>query len=338
MKLKDGDLMKKFFLVVCICFLLVGCGKYTGNDAAKDLENKLEDVKAYNLTGILEITNNEDVYKYDVDVSYKKDDKFKVSLKNKTNNHEQIILKNTDGVYVLTPSLNKSFKFQSDWPYNNSQTYLLQTLLSDIQNDKNKKFKEITSSYIFETTVNYPNNTDLVKQKIYFDKKLNPKKVEVFDKEGNVLIKMTFNKVDLKAKFKSNHFALDAAMKTAKAEDTSTPVSKIDAEIYPMYVPENTTLTDREVVKTDSGQRIIMTYGGDNPFMMVQQTAPSSEEHTVVSMLGEPVQLASSVAAVSDNMISWVSNGIEYYVIADNMSKKELTSVASSLQAMPVSK
>ena len=36
-------------------------------------------------------------------------------------------------VRVLTPSLNKSFKFQSDWPYNNSQVYLLQTLLSDIQ-------------------------------------------------------------------------------------------------------------------------------------------------------------------------------------------------------------
>jgi len=46
------------------------------------------------------------------DLAKKKKDMYKVSLTNKANNHEQIILKNNDGVYVLTPSLNKSFKFQ----------------------------------------------------------------------------------------------------------------------------------------------------------------------------------------------------------------------------------
>ena len=92
--------MKKFLFILCICFLLVGCGKYTVGDAQKDLEKKLEKIEAYNLTGQLEIVNNDDVYKYDVDVSYAKDDKFRVSLKNQTNNHEQIILKNEDGVYV----------------------------------------------------------------------------------------------------------------------------------------------------------------------------------------------------------------------------------------------
>ena len=39
-------------------------------------------------------------------------------------------------VIVLTPSLNKSFKFESEWPYSNSQVYLLQSLLQDLNNDK----------------------------------------------------------------------------------------------------------------------------------------------------------------------------------------------------------
>lgn len=95
-------MMKKILMIFCVCFLLVGCGKYTVNDAEKDLEKKLEKVDAYSITGQLEIVNNEDVYKYDVDVSYAKEDKFRVSLKNQTNNHEQIILKNEDGVYVMT--------------------------------------------------------------------------------------------------------------------------------------------------------------------------------------------------------------------------------------------
>ena len=71
-------------------------------DAEKDLEKKINKLEGYNLTGEMEIINNDDVYKYDVDVSYSKTDKFRVSLKNKTNNHEQIILKNSDGVYVQT--------------------------------------------------------------------------------------------------------------------------------------------------------------------------------------------------------------------------------------------
>ena len=125
--MKDGEILKKICLFLGICFLLVGCGKYTLNDAKGDLEKKLSNIKSYKLSGEMEIVNNDDVYKYDVDVAYAKTDKFRVSLKNKTNNHEQIILKNADGVYVLTPNLNKSFKFQSDWPYNNSQVYLLQT-------------------------------------------------------------------------------------------------------------------------------------------------------------------------------------------------------------------
>ena len=57
---------------------------------------------------------------------------------------------------------------------------------------------------------------------------------------------MTFNKVNLNASFKDNHFALDDNMEAAKLEDTSSPVSKIDGEIYPMYVPDNTTLRSVE--------------------------------------------------------------------------------------------
>ncbi len=330
--------MKKICLILCACLMLVGCGTYSTKDAVKDLEKKLNNLKGYNLTGTLEITNNDDVYKYDVEASYAKEDNFRVSLKNKTNNHEQIILKNNDGVYVLTPSLNKSFKFQSDWPYNNSQTYLLQTLLSDIQNDDKKEFKTTNNNYVFTTTVNYPNNNDLVKQNIYFDKKLNPKKVEVMNKEGDILIKMNFNKIDFKAEFKDNYFNLEQNMKTAKTENTTTTVSKIEGDTYPMYVPENTKLADKEVVEVDEGQRVIMTFEGDNPFMFVQQTANIEDELAIVSVYGEPFQLATSVAAVSDNMISWVSNGIEYYVVADNMSKDELMNVANSVTAMPVSK
>ena len=316
---------------------MVGCGNYTVKDAQKDLENKINGSKMYNLTGEMRIINNEDVYKYDVEVSYKKSDMFRVSLKNKTNNHEQIILKNSDGVYVLTPNLNKSFKFQSDWPYNNSQVYLLQTLLSDIQNDKDRVFKSTSSNYIFITKVNYPNNSDLVKQKIYFDKKLNPVKVEVMNDEDDVLISMNFKKLNMNPKFNKKYFTLDENMKVSKEIGDAKTVSKIDEEIYPMFIPNNTKLSNKETVSLDNGERVIMTFDGDNPFMVVQQTVSVSDD-SVVSIDGNPYLLASGVASISDNMVSWINNGIEYYVVSDNLSEEELVTVANSMSVIPASK
>ena len=320
-----------------MCFFIVGCGNYTVKDVEKDFEKKVNDSKGYKLIGEMKIINNDDVYKYDVDVSYKKSDLFRVSLKNKTNNHEQIILRNTDGVYVLTPTLNKSFKFQSDWPYNNSQVYLLQTLLSDIQNDKDKIFKSTSSNYIFITKVNYPNNSDLVKEKIYFDKKLLPIKVEVMNNEDDVLISMDFKKLNMNPKFSKNYFTLDENMQVSKETGDVKTVSKIDEEIYPMFIPNNTKLTNKETVSLDKGERVIMTFDGDNPFIVVEQTALVGDD-SVVSIDGNPYLLASGVASISDNMVSWINGGIEYYVVSDDLSSKELVSVANSMSVIPTSK
>ena len=330
--------MKKIILVFSICILLVGCGKYNSKDLEKDLEKKINNLKSYQIEGNLEITSNDDVYKYAVEAAYKKDDNFKVSLTNQTNNHKQIILKNKNGVYVLTPSLNKSFKFQSDWPYNNSQSYLLQTLLSDIQNDSDKTYKETKNHYVYTVAANYPNNTDLVKQKIYFTKDLKPSKVEVMNENNDVMIKMTFTKVKWNPSLKDNYFELENNMNVSTEEETTKEVGEIDNNIFPMYIPENTKLTDTETVDLDDGERVIMTFEGDSPFMFIKQTASTSDELVIESVYGEPCQIATGVAAVSDNMITWTSNGLEYYVVSENMSEKELMNVASSIATMPVSK
>lgn len=331
--------MKKILTILLVCLLSCGCMKYNADDALKDFKENVEKAKAYKLKGDLTIINNDDTYNYAVEVAYSKSENFRVSLKNKTNNHEQVILKNKGGVYVLTPSLNKSFKFQSDWPYNNSQTYLLQTLLSDIQNDKNREFKENGKGYVFTTKVNYPNNEDLTKQNIYFDKKMNPTKVEVLNKNGDALIKMKFTDIDMKAKFKENYFDLNESMKTAKTDMGEVKsVSSIETETYPMYVPEGTKLTNTEKLNIDGGERVIMTFEGESPFMLVQELTSSKSDMEVVSVYGEPYILPTGVAAVSDNMISWVDNNIEYYVVADNMNDSELMSVASSIAVLPASK
>ena len=332
--------MKKYVLsIFLLCsILLVGCGKVTKENIVSDLSDSVDKTNGYYLEGEMQIINNEDVYSYNVEVSYKKDDQYRVSLTNKANNHEQIILKNSDGVYVVTPALNKSFKFQSEWPYNNSQIYLLQSLINDLKNDKDKTFEEQDGMYILTSTVNYPNNNNLVNQIIYLDKNKNFKEVHVLDKNGVPQIKMKFNKIDMKATFDNKHFALDNNLESSSTDEEYKSVSNFDSAIYPMYMPTDTYLTSEDTVSKTDGERLILTFEGEKPFMLVEETASISKENEIIPMIGEPVLLTDTVAALSDTSITWISNGVEYYIVSDVMEQDELINVARSLSVAAIEK
>lgn len=332
--------MKKvFILLVTMLFLVSGCGKQTEKDIINNLEKKINKASSYKISGDLEIVNNDDVYNYDVEVSYKKGDFYKVSLTNTANNHTQIILKNSEGVYVLTPSLNKSFKFQSDWPYSNSQIYLLSALLNDIKNTENRNFKEIKNGYAFSTNVNYPNNPKLVSQNIEIDKNFNIKKVKVYDKNNIAYMTMQFNDIDYSPTFKDNYFELDTIMGAYSVEDDDVKETmQLDSSIYPLVIPTGTKLINEEKIKKDVGERVILTFDGDKPFLLVEETASTMEEFTVIPTYGEPYQLMDTLGVMTNNSLSWTSNGIEYYIISNVLEQDELIEIAQSINVLPTMK
>ncbi|MBQ2910118.1 MAG: outer membrane lipoprotein carrier protein LolA [Bacilli bacterium] len=328
--------MKKLIICLGVFILFItGCGKYSDKDIVKEIEKKTKN--SYILEGDLAISNNDDLYNYEVEVSYKKDHYYKVSLTNMANGHSQIILKNDDGVYILTPALNKSFKFQSDWPYDNSQIYLIKALLNDINNDEEVKFSENDDNYTFITKVNYPNNKMLVNQKITIDKKLNIKNVKVYDSNDSVKMELNVDRIDYSPTFKDDYFELETIMRTFDDNEV-VESSNLDDSIYPLFVPVNTSLTNSERVETDNGERIIMTFSGDKPFLLVEETANVMEEFTVIPTYGEPYMLMDTLGVVTDNSLSWTSGGIEYYLVSDVMGKDELIEIAQSISAIPTMK
>ena len=331
-----GWIMKKIIVFFIMMMLFVtGCGKYSEKDIIKEIEKKIED--SYKLSGDLSITNNDEVYDYDVDVSYKKDNYYKVSLTNKSNSHTQIILKNDDGVYILTPALNKSFKFQSDWPYSNSQIYLLSALVNDMKNDNDRKFEETDDGYMFITTVNYPNNKNLINQKISIDKKLNIEEVKIYDSNDSIRMELDIDDIDYSPTFKDNYFELDSIMKTFEEVD-ELESANLDDSIYPLVLPTGTKLTSSEKIKKDDGERIIMTFDGDKPFLLVEETANIMDEFTIIPTNGEPYMLMDTLGVMTDNSLSWTSNGIEYYMVSDVMGKDELIEIAQSISVLPTLK
>lgn len=318
----------KLGIVLLLIITLSGCFKSKSENVLDDFIKKIEKLDGYYLDGELEIINNEDSYLYSVEVAYYKENNFRVSLKNKVNNHEQIILRNTEGVYVLTPSLNKSFKFQSDWPYNNSQSYLLQPISNDLKNDEERTVEEVDGGYLFTTKANYTSNNDISKQTILIDKDLNVKEVVVYDNNNQMKIKMKFNSIDYKATFDNTYFSLNANVFNSETMETN---KTLDSIIYPMYIPENTQLSGQEKITTENGERIILTFSGDSPFMIVQESVNTSEQILTIPMYGEPYIVTGTVGALSDSSVTWVNNGVEFYVVSEVLDKEQLLNIANSI-------
>lgn len=239
-------------------------------------------------------------------------------------------------MYVITPSLNESFKFQSEWPYNNSQAYLLQTILEDLESDEKYTYVNEDDKHIFTSSVNYSNNTNLVKQKVTINSNYKVKTVEVLDASDNVKIKMTFNDIDYKAKFNEDYYSLE---QNVSSEVTGTDeVSTIEDVIYPMYIPVNTSLSSQDKVNTSTGERVILTFDGESPFMFIQENATASSEFATIPVNGELVMLGGTIGVLDDFSISWISDGMEYYLVSSTLDDEQLLEVARSIGSIPVIK
>lgn len=325
--------MKKILLCF-LCLLLMGCAKESTKDLVGDFKNSVEKSKAYKLEGKMELRSDEEVFNYTLEVNFLKDNYYKVRMVNTTNDHEQIILRNDEGLYVITPSLNKSFKFESSWPDNSSQGYILSSLLKDIQNDKDVKVTTDKEN-IIECKVNYPNNDDLKFQKIYFDNGGNLQKVEVYGENDLPKIIIEFTSVDLKANIAKDEFDLknyitNEACEGEECQDKTT-MSRIENAIYPLYMPSNTYLSASEVVNNDAENRVILTFTGEKNFVIVEQGAIKNSEHEIIPVYGDPLMLNDTIAALSSNSMYWTAGEVDYYLVSNDLSISEMVFIASSL-------
>ncbi len=307
--------------------------------------------------------------------------------------------------------------------------------MEDLKEDEDREFKSVGDGYYFSSTVHYPNNKSLVKQKVYVDKNGKITKVEVVDKSDSVQILMNFNKQEFNKKFDQNYFELSSILKmNAKPKDNSTSVdnrnkkaesssenntttnnnntnsntnnntdnntntstnnnqknsqtnnsettpnnsnsnnatsnnttnstdtttenknsttnenknqsnekssttANINDIVYPMYLPNNTYLTSQDTVDTKNGKRLILTFGGDSSFVLVEETAGYEEEGLIIPVSGDFDFLSDVIGVIGNKSLSWHSNGIDYYMTSDTLEVAELVEIARSVSVLPVSK
>jgi len=322
------------FLLGMVVLLLSACGEKSKEDVVKKLDSQVGEMKGYKSKAEMKMHTGEETQKYDLDIWYKEKNFYKVSLANVDDEKgNQVILKNEEGVFVLTPALNKSFKFQSDWPESSSQPYLFQSLVNDVKKDKEAEFESNDKQYVFTTKTNYQSNNNLPYQQIYFNKKtFTPELVKVLDKDKKTLVEVTFSDFKLDPSFKAEDFT----MEQNKKQSNSAKTASAELKTLPVAYPKETSgaaLAEKKEIDLENGKRVILTYGGEKEFTLVQETSNSvTAMNEPKEVKGDIVNLGHTIAALNGDTIEWSQSGVDYKLASDSLTKEELIHVAKSVQ------
>lgn len=323
--------MKKVYLIIgAIVIVIISLFLFfkLKNDSLEDVLTKAKRNNKYELVCDMEMVQNDELKSYEVKVDFLKQKKqkyYKVELYDKSLNQAQIIIRNSEGVYVLTPTLNQIFKFQSQWPENSPKPYIYSSLLSVLEDNKATKTKD---GYQVEGKVKYPNDKRIVKEEIIFDKDLHPQRITCLDKDETELIIVKIKEFSTNKKIKLSDFDEDKALKEAKEEAQTTVSSDI---LYPVDLMGST--LDSETVSTIEGDRNhILRFTGDKNYTIVE--SQEDNQDTLVNIADEQVvDLVDGFAYYTQGKLSMVHSGLYCSIYSNDLTKEEMLSIMTSMQS-----
>ena len=179
---------------------------------------------------------------------------------------------------------------------------------------------------------------------MYFDKKKNLTKVDVYDTDDIVAISVLFSKIDYKANLNKSDFDINK-MIDENCCNTDNDEEKLEEQesssilndiVYPLYVPANTFLKEKEVVDTEAGERAILTFNGDKNFVLIEEVMHTNDEFEIIPVYGDPLMLSNTIGALSSNSLSWNVDNVSYYLASNDLSTAEILSIADSLNVVDV--
>lgn len=321
-------------IVIAFSMLLAACGTKNSADVVKDLDQVVTKMESYEGTGTMTLHTGDKPQEYRVEVWYQNPSYYRIALTNAQKDVTQIVLRNDQGVYVLTPSLNKSFRFQSDWPENQGQVYLYQTLVRSILNDTSRQFVDDKDSYVFDVAANY-NTQTLVRQKIWLNKKdYAPKQVQVSDSNANVVVEVKFDKFKFDAGFDKKSFDMQQNL------NASTPNSKGTI----LEVDENGQLVEKtpdqnQAADSSTGTKDTAANSVDNKAAQDSAKLPAINETFGVIM---PTYLPEGVAKKEEKVIEGSENsavllrydGTYQYTLTEGRAADRSVSLAANGQVI----
>ena len=315
--------------VVVIAFLFLFLREKPFEDR---LQQTLGRLNSYLLEGVMEVAEGEDTKSYDVSVKYlKQDDQdyFRVAMKDSGMNQEQEIIRNAEGVFVVTPTLNQIFKFQGNWPSNSLKPYLLQSM-REIAADESAQIEQTEEGYQISAGVTYPNNRNFTQQEMVFSDDLKIKSVQIFDDDHVLQMKMLFSKVDYEPGLTAEDFQVPQQL---EKETAAEPIADEDLPLMPMET-FGAVLSNSSVVENDGKVQYVLEYTGEKNFTIVEEVAESEETTQTIIMSGSLVDGLNMVGRYDGNHMTSVINSVRYTIYSDDLSEEEMSAVLQSMQVV----
>ncbi|WP_123041836.1 LolA family protein [Cohnella candidum] len=351
--------------VMVLTAILSGCGSKDATSIVKDLDKVMGKMESYQASGTMTLHTGQQPLNYKVEVWYQKPKFYRIALTNEKRDITQIVLRNDDGVFVLTPSLNKSYRFQSDWPDNQGQVYLYQTLVQSIQMDNSRQFATDKDAYVFDVMAGNYQNGSFARQKIWLSKDdYAPKQVQVTDTNNNLMVEVNFDSFDFGKKFDANAFDMARNMgKTADesgqasgqtdvqpsaspsdegamapaADDAKNPDGQAAEETLsvvepdPDALPQGVSLKDTKDVQLGEESGFMLRYTGTYDFTITERV-PKAE--TVMGQEGMVLDLGFTVGLLTGDTtktLTWTYGGVEYRLTTNDLPQEDMVRAAQSM-------
>ena len=341
MNSKLGKWIKRIVVILIAAGLIVfGMFKLfdnkTNNVEKSSLET-LEKLDGYYMEATMEFFKGEETRTYNVKVSYSKDetDLFKVSMFDKGIEQEQIIIKNKDGVFVLTPALNQVYKFKGDWPLNGHKPYLYQSMVETIQGQCD--ISKLDDGYLIVSTPEFKNMPSWARQEMKMTKEYKPVWVHIYDNNNDVAVKISFNKVEFNPSFSSDYFLVEENMTQARENMTQTSSSTIyELPLYPVNSDVDASLKEVSNITINGSTQVMLTYSGQDNFTIIENLIDSFDTLTVIEVDGTIADIYGIygyyVSNENINKLYFTYNGVSYQIWSDSVSVSTLIEVASGME------
>jgi len=358
-------------LALIMTVVLAGCGSKNADSIVKDLDKVVSKMESYQGSGTMILHTGQQPLTYKVDVMYQKPQYYRISLTNEKRDITQIVLRNDEGVFVLTPQLNKSYRFQSDWPENQGQVYLYQTLIKSILVDNSRQFTTDKDAYVFDVMAANYQNGSFARQKIWLDQdSYAPKHVEVSDTNANVMVEVNFDTFEFGKKFDNSAFDMDQNMDAPKAKPSDSP-SGTDApeasqspdatgtpeataspedpqeeeptsaepqasvrvtEPEPDALPVGVELLDQRDVQLGEHMGVMLRYTGTYDFTILEMV---SKDRAVTMLEGTVIDLGFTAGHLTDGdtrTLTWTYDGVEYRIASADLEDQDMIRIAQSME------
>jgi outer membrane lipoprotein-sorting protein len=327
--------LRMLLLLIGYVLILTACGKASQEDVVDKAHEKWNDTKGYEIEATMEVRTGAEPRTYDVVVWHTKPDFYRVTVKEQGEDVTQMIVRNEEGVFVVTPALQKSYKFQSDWPKGNSQAYLIGGLAEDLKEDKTATMTEQEDAYLFEVATRNHEKTALPIEQIEINKKtMLPTRVSLLNEALEEKVVVTFNEVKLGTKRQASEYAVEKfSEKEEKLATTADIVQKDFSTYYPTLNWTHTKLVDEKNLLADNNEtkRVILTFEGEKPFTLFQQPALTTKSVVPVMSPGDLADLGDTIGAITDHSISWEKDGISFFIASTQLSREEMIEVAMTV-------